>query len=819
MGAVSPSRRDSVSAGRRQQFADRDDPKVAEVTGTAQEPRNAATDAGTAYGVTARGSFGRDRLLVVVCVLLGAGVGAYRLWTVAPQFAATARLYVEPTETISAADPASSASAKGKVEEPALPPTDVLLGAGLAQTAIQIGNLKSLPCYANEPDLALDIISNLEVKTAASQSGVGQIQDLKFTGPDRKAAQHVLESIITAYEETAEQWRLRRITELLASLEKQRMLLTDRLQKKQQDLEEFKGSNPSAFRMGELQILDGRLKALVEARIRAELRRIEAEVRLRVLEAMAGTTTQPAAAGEGNSGAGDLADVLAFDRLMGRASWGTEEPGHFGSARPNWPAGPSAASPAAGLKPPTSVGADEMDLEAERRQVAQLAESWGPDHPKLQAAKARLAELERNARRQAERSIRAAQAYFQYCRDEEDRLQRTIEIQRASASDDVGSESAIRAQILQQVVERTGKILTAVCERIDRLSLESAAAGIGSFRITTLVPPNTAPVVTANQGPKLFLVPTGIGLLVGFALSYLSGSKKAAAPSPVRPMRTEYRPVTPREFILGYVPAMPRDGGRGSERTMGTWVLRESGSKASKAFRRLAKRVVQASGRMDARCVLVSSTEPREGKSVVLANLATAIAQSGRSVLLIDANYDHPSQHVLLSDVLSLGGGPAEPVEVSEEAFESGRIVMRTQLETLSLVPAWPKPERPSEILKSSAMREFIRQGRAKYDLILIDGPAVSDRESIDRLAESADAVAYVSDAANMTTGKEKEIARQVDLPALGLVVNTIPPVPAAASSSRKRKAAAPAEDLSGMWPESEPRRPAGSGEGTKETP
>ncbi|MBN1491648.1 MAG: hypothetical protein JXA69_17175, partial [Phycisphaerae bacterium] len=109
------------------------------------------------------------------------------------------------------------------------------------------------------------------------------------------------------------------------------------------------------------------------------------------------------------------------------------------------------------------------------------------------------------------------------------------------------------------------------------------------------------------------------------------------------------------------------------------------------------------------------------------------------------------------------------------EALEGGQAAMRTQLETLRVVPAWPKPADPSEILKSDAMRKFIRQSASNYDLILIDAPALSEHEDVELLTEFADAVAFVVDAANATGQAARDLLNAIELPSIGMIVNTLP--------------------------------------------
>jgi Mrp family chromosome partitioning ATPase len=245
--------------------------------------------------------------------------------------------------------------------------------------------------------------------------------------------------------------------------------------------------------------------------------------------------------------------------------------------------------------------------------------------------------------------------------------------------------------------------------------------------------------------------------------------------------------VRRRRFVLGSVPALPRTSGRGSQRAMGTWVLRESRSKSAKAFRTLGKSLQQAVGDAEAQCILVTSAQAGEGKSVAVANVAVALAQMGTKVLVVDANYAHPSQHVLLSDILSMGeGGAGGPDELSPETIESGKAAVRTQLETLRVLPAWPKPADPESILQSSALREYLRHAATNNELVLIDAPALAECDQLDAMKDLCDGVVLVTSAAGgeeEVTQAAKSALRRVDLRSVGIIVSSIPPVGGPAAS------------------------------------
>jgi capsular exopolysaccharide synthesis family protein len=94
--------------------------------------------------------------------------------------------------------------------------------------------------------------------------------------------------------------------------------------------------------------------------------------------------------------------------------------------------------------------------------------------------------------------------------------------------------------------------------------------------------------------------------------------------------------------------------------------------------------------------ILFTSAIPREGKSSVVANLATSMSQAGKNVLIIDADLRKPSQHKIF-DLPNLTGLTTTLVS-NVSAFEH---IVETKHEGLDILTAGPNPPNPAELLNS----------------------------------------------------------------------------------------------------------------------
>jgi len=120
------------------------------------------------------------------------------------------------------------------------------------------------------------------------------------------------------------------------------------------------------------------------------------------------------------------------------------------------------------------------------------------------------------------------------------------------------------------------------------------------------------------------------------------------------------------------------------------------------------------------RVTFVTSSNPAEGKSSIALNLATAYAQIGSKVLLIDADLRNPSIHHLLK--LENLEGLTNYLAGAGNAAEISRPCLIKQLRVIS---SGPIPPDPVELLSGKRMRELLDVSKNEFDYIIIDGPPV----------------------------------------------------------------------------------------------
>jgi capsular exopolysaccharide synthesis family protein len=169
---------------------------------------------------------------------------------------------------------------------------------------------------------------------------------------------------------------------------------------------------------------------------------------------------------------------------------------------------------------------------------------------------------------------------------------------------------------------------------------------------------------------------------------------------------------------------------------------------------------------------VVTSTRPGEGKTLVAANLAIALAQSGRRVLLFDADLRKPQIHEVFDQkpepgLSNLIVGQAKVSEVMRRGAISG----------LWLLPAGRVPPNPAELLGSRRFKDFQSSLREHFDWIVIDSPPVMAVTDPSIVAHEADGVVFVV-GAEMTARRAAQTALEqlesANAQVVGAVLNRV---------------------------------------------
>jgi capsular exopolysaccharide synthesis family protein len=144
------------------------------------------------------------------------------------------------------------------------------------------------------------------------------------------------------------------------------------------------------------------------------------------------------------------------------------------------------------------------------------------------------------------------------------------------------------------------------------------------------------------------------------------------------------------------------------------------GSSASEALKTVRTSFLLAFPGSPPRSVLITSSRAGEGKTFISCNLAVALTQLNKRVILIDADMRNPHIHKVWNIPNDRGLSIFLTSDVS-----SSSVMQPSPVPTLSLMASGPKTPRPAELLASERFGELLRELESKYDFVIVDSPPI----------------------------------------------------------------------------------------------
>ncbi len=291
-------------------------------------------------------------------------------------------------------------------------------------------------------------------------------------------------------------------------------------------------------------------------------------------------------------------------------------------------------------------------------------------------------------------------------------------------------------------------------------ALQFVQGGVNTLQVVEPADLPTSPI-GPNKGFTVVLA-TLIGLVLSSAAAYLMEYLDDTLKNP-DDVRKALDLTT-----LGGVPEIK--GPEGSAPLLGSM---DAQSGAAEAYRVVRTNLQFAAVDRPLRTLMVTSPLPSEGKSVTAGNLAAALAQAGKRVVLVDADLHRPRQHRLFGLRNNIGLTTA----LLEEKPTVDGLLQGTNVPGLSVLTTGPLPPNPAELLGSGRMGELIDALAGQADVVVFDTPPVMALTDAAVVAHQVDGVLLVI-SAGVTRREPAQRAlaalNHVNARVLGALVNRV---------------------------------------------
>lgn len=200
-------------------------------------------------------------------------------------------------------------------------------------------------------------------------------------------------------------------------------------------------------------------------------------------------------------------------------------------------------------------------------------------------------------------------------------------------------------------------------------------------------------------------------------------------------------------------------------------VSNKKDSEQAEQFRIIRTNIEFINQKRNLKQILITSSQPKEGKSTIIANLADIMGRQNLKVLIIDADLRKPSQHHILRVPNSIG-----LTDILRKKLDYKDCVQQTIFVNVSVLTAGIIPHNPSELLSTTVFKEALDYYSQQYDYILVDSPpaVVVDTQILANQIEGT--IVVVEE--NMTKKHELQntlsLVQKTDTAMLGIVLNKV---------------------------------------------
>jgi capsular exopolysaccharide synthesis family protein len=372
---------------------------------------------------------------------------------------------------------------------------------------------------------------------------------------------------------------------------------------------------------------------------------------------------------------------------------------------------------------PTVQAALQQEAAAQKL-VAELSENLGPNHIKMQEAQSSLASAQRFLAQQRRSVARSMVQEYNLARQAE----KSLEAALASAAGGVQdvNRKEFQLQVLEREVASNKQLYDLFMSRAKEMDagsdLQAAIARVVDPAVLASTPirPNKLQIILVT-----FVLGLMIGTMGAILLDRLDNTIKGS----------ESAEIKLHQPVLAVLPALTGE----ALENVATMFIREPNSHHAEAIRTARTGIQLSNVDQRHRLIMVTSSVPSEGKTSTSINLALALAQTKRT-LLIDADMRRPQVGTRLGMAASAKG--LSNLVVGSASLKD--CVHQIEGSSLLVMPSGDVPPNPLDLLVSQRFKDAIRHLQPQLDFIIIDTPPVELVSDALAVAPMATSTIYV---------------------------------------------------------------------------
>lgn len=704
----------------------------------------------------------RRRWFLILMLMVIGGFAGYLYQTQrAPIYQASCRVLVErkqnnlPLDVLQALGSASS-----PMDQLLLTHMEIIRSPMVLSEAAKDTRLASLSIFSGKGDIASTILYGLSVNRPKTRENVviPNVLELNYRCEELREAPIVLEAVLKAYQDYVSRTEMSSDTELVTVLQKTQETLAGQISKAEGEYDNFTKKAGEWARLRGVTLIRDPEKGDFISQDQQFMLQTEQQLRtLRTDEER--NNSKIAKLEELIKKGGDIRGTVEL--MMAR-----QMDNGFANA-------------------PEFSGMYDGEMMRLKMQENELRQTLGEDHPRIKTIRESIKMLEdfdkkkkedlqqRWASRPKPATKNIVEDYMGFLRlegetyrDNQKRLTGIRNELKPKVDEFLGYQDQDRR--LRENIKSRKDLFNVMVKRLEEIKL---GRNEGTIRTQIMSPPAPAGEV-AGLIFRAILIGAVLGFLLGFGISYLAevADKNFRTPEEVR--------QTLGVPIMAHIPPLPqsekRDKSKPKKLHKSLAAIHSSKSLAAEAFRGVRTGLYFSTKNESHKAIQITSPEPGDGKTTLTTNLAIAIAQSGKRVLLIDADMRRPRVDKLFS--LLNNKGLSTVLDGKTELADS--IISLDDVPNLSILTSGPTPSNPSEQLTGERFAEVLETCKSRYDLVLVDTPPLLPVTDAAVVAPRVDGVILalkLAKNARIQAVRAMEILSNINCKVLGVVVNGKP--------------------------------------------
>ncbi len=315
------------------------------------------------------------------------------------------------------------------------------------------------------------------------------------------------------------------------------------------------------------------------------------------------------------------------------------------------------------------------------------------------------------------------------------------------AKANVEGQAETRLTTLKREIETNRKLLDTYTQQQKQRELEIDGTRPDNIKVASRAVTPTVPIGPQRNRAILvaFLISLAAGIGLAFLMDYLDDSIRNSDDVgrhlglPTLAMIPHYNNADKRKSTNTLVPA--KNGSGSGSGSMALVTLEDRRSPMAESYRHLRTSLLFSSAGKPPQTILITSSQPSEGKTTTAINTAITLAQSNVDVVIIDCDLRRPRLH----NHFGMENTHGLTNYLSGERNTSQLLKPYKGLPRLNVITSGPIPPNPAELLSSNEMKNLLQFLKGKYKHVIIDSPPAISFTDAAILSTQVDGVVLVA--------------------------------------------------------------------------